>query len=76
MKPSSNTVASVGIGTPVSLVLPWILKEFFGREVPYEVAVALGSLIATAAGYVMDLIESGRKTHATTPLDTDCDSGV
>lgn len=76
MTPSSNTAVSLGVGTPISLVLPWILKQFYNVEVPYEVALALGSLISTAAGYIMDLIESRRKTNATTPVDPTDDAGA
>lgn len=58
MKPSANTIVSGGVGTTVAIILPWFLKEFMGREVPYEVAVALGSLIATGAGYLVDVVQS------------------
>jgi hypothetical protein len=51
MKPSTSTVASVGIGVPVATILSWIVSTFAGVEVPGPVEAALGVVIGAIVGY-------------------------
>lgn len=45
-----NKPAAAGLTSPLSVVLVWIAGEY-GLDVPPEVALAFGSLLATAAYY-------------------------
>lgn len=51
MKPSTSTVASVGIGVPAATILAWALTEFAGVSVPGGVEAAFGAVIGAAVGY-------------------------
>jgi hypothetical protein len=51
MKPSTSTVASVGIGVPLATILSWIVSTFAGVEVPGPVEAALGAVIGAVVGY-------------------------
>lgn len=51
MKPSSSTVASVGIGVPVATIISWAVNTFAGVEVPGEVQAAFGAVVSAAIGY-------------------------
>lgn len=60
MKPSSSTVASVGIGIPVATILSWAVNAFAGVEVPGEVQAALGALVSAVVGY---FFHGGQASH-------------
>lgn len=55
LKPSSSTVASAGLGIPVSIILVWItdmvLQHFGLEKVPVEVATAGGAVCSFIIGY-------------------------
>lgn len=51
MKPSGSTVASVGLGVPVAVILSWCAREFGGIEMPSEVEVAFGVIVSALIGY-------------------------
>lgn len=53
-----NKPAAAGLSSPLSVVLVWIAGEY-GLEVPPEVAIAFGSLLATAAYY---FVPAGKDT--------------
>lgn len=50
MKPSSSTVASIGIGIPLATILAWVIAQF-GIEMPGEVQAAVGAVVSAAIGY-------------------------
>lgn len=50
MKPSSSTVASVGIGIPLATILAWVIGQF-GIEMPGEVQAAIGAVVSAVIGY-------------------------
>lgn len=50
MKPSTSTVASVGIGVPVATIIAWIIGQF-GVEMPGEVQAAVGAVLSAVVGY-------------------------
>lgn len=52
MKPSTSTVASLGIGVPAATILAWALSEFAGIQVPGGVEAAFGAVIGAIVGYV------------------------
>lgn len=45
-----NKPAAAGLSSPLSVVLVWVAGEY-GLVIPPEVAIAFGSLLATAAYY-------------------------
>lgn len=49
--PSNSVMVGLGVGTPVVIVLSWVLDQFFHIAVPPEVAAAGGSIIAGALAY-------------------------
>lgn len=51
MKPSSSTIASVGIGLPVAIVVSWAFHTATGIVVPGEVQSAFGVIVSAVAGY-------------------------
>ena len=51
MNPSKSTVASVGLGVPVAVILSWCAREFGGIEMPSEVEVAFGVIVSALIGY-------------------------
>ncbi len=51
MKPSTSTVASVGIGVPVATIISWGVNTFAGVEVPGEVQAAFGAVVSAIIGY-------------------------
>ena len=51
MRPSTSTVASVGIGVPVATILSWAVNTFAGVEVPGEVQAAFGAVVSAVIGY-------------------------
>ncbi len=50
-RPSSSTVASVGIGIPVATVIVWLVGELAAVEVPGPVEAAIGVIISAVVGY-------------------------
>ena len=50
-QPSASTVASVGIGIPLTVLVIWLLKTYLAVDMPPEVQGALGALLSTATGY-------------------------
>lgn len=50
MKPSTSTVASVGIGVPLATITAWIVGQF-GVDMPGEVQAAFGAVVSAAIGY-------------------------
>jgi hypothetical protein len=50
MKPSSSTVASVGIGVPLATIAAWALG-LAGIEVPGPVEAAFGAVLGALVGY-------------------------
>lgn len=50
MKPSTSTVASVGIGVPLATIIAWIIGQF-GIDMTGEVQAALGAVLSAAVGY-------------------------
>lgn len=59
MKPSANTLASVGIGAPLAVVVAWMLK-YNGIEVPTEVEVAFGAIFSAGIGYVAEILNRNK----------------
>lgn len=57
-KPSASTVASAGIGIPVSIILVWItnlvLRANGLEDVPVEVATAGGAVCSFVIGYFFE----------------------
>lgn len=51
MAPSSSTLASVGIGIPVAVIVVWLLNTYSGVAVPGEVQSAFGAVISAFVGY-------------------------
>lgn len=51
MKPSNSTIASVGIGVPVAVIVSWAANEFGGVEIPGTVEAAFGVIVSALAGY-------------------------
>lgn len=47
--PSTNFSA---LGAALATMIVWALDEFTDRQMPVEVATALGGIIATLAGYL------------------------
>lgn len=66
MKPSNSTIAGVGIGVPLAIIVGWIIG-LFGIVMPPEVQTALGAILSPLAGY---FFIGGRKA------DTEDDSSV
>jgi uncharacterized membrane protein YfbV (UPF0208 family) len=50
MKPSNSTIAGVGIGVPLAIIVAWIMG-LYGIEMPPEVQTALGAILSPIAGY-------------------------
>lgn len=50
MRPSTSTVASVGIGVPLATIIAWI-AGLYGIEVPGTVEAAFGVVIGALVGY-------------------------
>lgn len=50
LRPSGSSLASLGIGVPVSTILVWI-AGLNGIVVPGEVQAALGAVVAALSGY-------------------------
>lgn len=61
MVPSANTVTSFGAGVPLAIILAWVLS-LFGIVMPENVQLAFGAVVATATGYVTELIQQRRGT--------------
>lgn len=55
LTPSTNTIASVGIGVPIATVSAWLLEVCCQVPMPGEVQAALGALVSAAIGYGVDL---------------------
>jgi len=51
VNPSTSTVASVGIGVPVAVILSWVVSTFAGVVVPGPVEAAAGAVISAVVGY-------------------------
>jgi hypothetical protein len=51
LKPSTSTVASIGIGVPVATIISWALTEFAKIAVPGPVEAAIGVVIGAIVGY-------------------------
>jgi hypothetical protein len=60
MNPSNSTIASAGIGIPVSVIGAWILKEFYNIEMPGEVTAAIAGLITVISGL---FFKGGLRAH-------------
>jgi hypothetical protein len=56
--PSNSTVVGLLGGGGSAATIVWIARQFFGIEVPPDVAVWLGSLLGAIAGYPF---KGGRK---------------
>lgn len=64
--PSSSTVASVGLGVPVSTVAAWLVGICCNVPVPGEVQAAVGALISAGIGY---FFVGGRRADTDGPTD-------
>lgn len=56
--PSNSTIASVGIGLPVTVFIAWLFKQFAGIDMPGEVQAAVAVIISAGSGY---FFSGGRK---------------
>jgi hypothetical protein len=52
MKPSSSTVASLGLGGAITILIVWALDEFAGVKMPDYVSAAVGVIVSSLVGYV------------------------
>jgi hypothetical protein len=64
MKPSTSTVASVGLGIPIATMVKWILS-LFGVEMPEDVTLQAGVLFGAIVGYFFQ----GGKAADTAPAN-------
>jgi uncharacterized membrane protein YfbV (UPF0208 family) len=72
MKPSNSTIAGVGIGVPLAIIVAWILT-LFGVVMPPEVQTALGAILSPIAGY---FFIGGKKADTEDDPNVAQDSGV
>lgn len=49
----TNKVSAAGIGGSISVVLLWGARQFFGVEIPQEVAAAVATVISFASAYLV-----------------------
>jgi hypothetical protein len=54
MRPSNNTLASVGIGVPLATIIAWI-TGYYGVVMPSEVQAAVGAVISAIVGFFFDM---------------------
>ena len=60
MTPSNSVLIGAAVGTPVVIIISWILDQFFKVQVPPEVAAAGGTIIGSLLAYFGN---GGRAVH-------------
>ena len=60
MMPSNSTIASVGLGVPVAVIVAWALNTFAGIGMPGEVQAALGAIVSAGTGFFFN---GGQAAH-------------
>lgn len=60
MTPSTNTIASVGLGVPIATVGAWAISVCCSVAVPGEVQAAVGALLSAGIGYLAELVQQRR----------------
>jgi len=60
MTPSTNTIASVGLGVPIATVGAWLVSVCCSIAVPGEVQAACGALLSAGIGYAAEYIQHRR----------------
>lgn len=61
MTPSTNTIASVGLGVPIATVAAWAVGVCCSIAVPGEVQAAAGALVSAAIGYIAEAVQHHRQ---------------
>lgn len=64
IKPSTNTVASIGIGLPVVMILAWVADSCCHWTIPAEVQNAAAVVITTFVGWVAEIVSNWRARNA------------
>lgn len=57
-KVAAGTVTGAVSSIPIAIVLPWFLKLAFDVEMPTEVAVASGGMLASAFAFLGGYLKS------------------
>ena len=49
--PSPSTLVGAGLGTPLAVIVVWVIETYSHVTVPGMVAAALGALLSALVGY-------------------------
>lgn len=71
IKPNTNAVSGTVVGSALTVIIVWLVKQVWGVEVPGEVAAAggvvLGAFIGHATGFVQGQSKKEESDEAKNP---------